>query len=123
MSIEVTVQAGPTIEVTADDQTQILVTAEEHTIEVETGPGGVILDMSVSESQVVVYEVPLGVIDGVNNTFTTAFNFVAGSVRVFVEGVTLTIVDDFQTIGSNTIQLVTPPLTGESLTVTYTKDS
>lgn len=123
MSIEVTVQAGPTIEVTADDQTQILVTAEEHTIEVETGPGGVILDMSVSESQVVVYEVPSGVINGVNNTFTTAFNFVAGSVRVFVEGVTLTIVDDFQTIGSNTIQLVTPPLAGESLTVTYTKDS
>lgn len=123
MSIEVTVQAGPTIEVTADDQTQILVTAEEHTIEVETGPGGVILDMSVSESQVVVYEVPSGVINGVNNTFATAFNFVAGSVRVFVEGVTLTIVDDFQTIGSNTIQLVTPPLAGESLTVTYTKDS
>lgn len=123
MSIEVTVQAGPTIDVTVDDQTQILVTAEEHTIEVETGPGGVILDMSVSANEVVIYEVPSGAINGSNNTYTTAFDFVAGSVRVFLEGVSLTIVDDFQTIGNDTIQLVTPPLTGESLTVSYTKDS
>lgn len=113
MSIEVYVNAGPTIDVTA----------EQHTIEVEMGPGGVILDMTVTGSQVIIYEAPAGAINGVNNTFTTAFNFVPGSVRVFVEGVTLTIVDDYQTIGSNTIQLVTPPFAGESLTVAYTKDA
>lgn len=83
--------------------------------------GGVVTGLSGGGTSTVIHEIPTGAINGSNNLFNTLFNFVPGGVAVYLEGVALTIVDDFQTVGTSTIQLTTPPQTGEHLTVSYVK--
>lgn len=61
----------------------------------------------------VVNEVPSGLINGINATFTTAFNFIPTSVEVFLNGLKQKIIDDYQITNSNTIQLNTSPNAGE----------
>jgi hypothetical protein len=72
-------------------------------------------------SDLVFREIPSGTINGVNDTFTTAYNFIPESVQPFVNGVLQTIVNDFQTIGTDTIQFAVSPSSGESIVITYRK--
>lgn len=74
-----------------------------------------------TSANMVIGEVPTGLINGSNATFTTANPFVAGTVEVFVNGLRQTIIVDFNTSGNNTIQLIFSPLTGEVITVNYIK--
>lgn len=66
-------------------------------------------------------EVLTGTVNGSNATFTTQFDFVPGTTKVQIQGVELRIIDDYQTIGTNTIQFVTSPLTGEVPVIDYIK--
>jgi hypothetical protein len=128
MSNEITIQIlatdGPTIlmensgiDVFAD-QTQIcevLVSPMG-----ERGPQGV-PGQTGGIGSLIVNEVPQGVINGLNATFTTAFPFIPGTLEVFINGIKQSIVSDYQTIGTNIILLVFSPLIGESIIVNYKK--
>jgi hypothetical protein len=66
-------------------------------------------------------EVPTGLINGVNATFTSANNFVSGSLEVFLNGSLQKIVNDYQVVGNNTINLNFSPFTNENLLINYIK--
>lgn len=69
----------------------------------------------------VVNEKPNGTIDNVNATFTTDFPFIPESVEVMLNGVVLSSPDDYYTVGSNTIQMMSSPVVGDKLLVNYTQ--
>lgn len=69
----------------------------------------------------VINEEPSGLINGTNATFTTAFNFVAGKAEVYLNGMLQKIVQDYQSIGNNTIQINTSPSVGETILISYIK--
>lgn len=64
-------------------------------------------------------ETPVGLINGVNATFTTAFDFSPDSVHVFLNGIAQRKPEDFNTTGNDTILFAVSPLTGESVRVNY----
>lgn len=66
-------------------------------------------------------EVPTGARNGSNVTYTTANSFVPGTEKVYLNGLEQTIITDYNTVGNNTILMVEPPLTGETLEVDYQK--
>jgi hypothetical protein len=79
------------------------------------GPAG----PSGSVSSIVVDQVPTGLINGSNATFTTPTPFVPETVDPFLNGVRQHRPDDYNTSGNNTIQLTQSPGVGERLTVNY----
>lgn len=64
-------------------------------------------------------ETPAGAVDGVNATFTTAFDFVPESVQVFLNGIAQAKPLDYNTSGNDTILFAVSPLTGETVRVNY----
>ena len=75
-----------------------------------------------SGGQIKIYqEVPTGLLNGINATFTTLFNFVSGTVEVFLNGQLQKIVNDYQLVGNNTINLSISPMTGENILINYIK--
>lgn len=66
-------------------------------------------------------ETPTGALNGSNATFTSLSNFVAGTVEVFLNGLKLKIVEEFNTTGNNTITLAVSPASTETLQITYLK--
>jgi hypothetical protein len=66
-------------------------------------------------------EIPTGTINGVNTIFSTIFAFTPNLLAVFLNGIRLRRTNDYTEIGSNTFQLVTAPLSGDSLSVDYIK--
>lgn len=69
----------------------------------------------------VVNEVPSGLINGSNATFTTAGNFVPGTEEVYLNGLKLVKLEDYNTTGTNQIDLYVSPGVGEHLIVNYKK--
>ncbi|MBL7902934.1 MAG: hypothetical protein JNK73_13135 [Bacteroidia bacterium] len=69
----------------------------------------------------VVNEVPSGLINGSNATFTTAGNFVPGTEEVYLNGLKLVKLEDYNTTGTNQIDLYVSPGAGEHLIVNYKK--
>ena len=69
----------------------------------------------------VIGETPAGLVNGVNASFTSAFNFIAESVEVFLNGLKLKKPDEFNTSGVNNITLALSPGTGEILLINYKK--
>lgn len=67
---------------------------------------------------VIVNEFLIGVIDGVNATFTTAHNFVPETLEVFWQGQKLD-PDQYTNISNNTVQLAISPPIGSVLTSSY----
>jgi hypothetical protein len=118
---EITIVDGPVTEITFEGQQPITVASIVGSV-TELHMGGVVTTSTGAGSSSVMHEIPNGAINGSNNIFTTLNNFQPGSVNVYVEGVSQTIVDDFQTVGTSTIQLTTPPAVGEHLTVSYVKE-
>lgn len=76
---------------------------------------------TIDSSNFIKNEIPIGIIDGINAMFQTNYNFIPGSVELYLNGVRQKIVDDFQTIGSDTIQFLTSPTIGENILVDYIK--
>lgn len=79
-----------------------------------TGGGGDLSDFLFGE-------VPIGVIDGSNATFTTPFDFVAGKVEVFLNGLLQKLVTHYQTIGTNQIQFNDSPQIGDQILINQIK--
>lgn len=75
----------------------------------------------LSDDDFVFNEVPSGSINGSNATFTSAYDFIIDTLEVFLNGVKLTKLSDYNTSGTNTISLYTSPLTGELLNINYIK--
>lgn len=75
----------------------------------------------LSDADFVFNEVPTGLINGSNATFTSAYDFIIETLEVFLNGVKLTKLSDYNTSGTNTISLYTSPLTGELLNINYIK--
>lgn len=66
-------------------------------------------------------EIPEGVLDGSNNIFTSAFDFIPESVEVFINGFNQKPIQDFNTTGTKTILLSVSPLSGEAILINYIK--
>lgn len=66
-------------------------------------------------------ETPSGLVNGVNAAFTTAFPYIAGSLKVYRDGQRLFPIDDYTetTPGSGIFTFVTAPVTGSSIKVDY----
>lgn len=67
-------------------------------------------------------EKAIGVIDGVNKSFTTTFSFIPSTLEVFLNGLKLITVDHFNETGSNSFDMVDAPIGGldpDDLTVRY----
>lgn len=69
----------------------------------------------------VISETPAGAVNGINATFTTAFSFVPGTEEVYIEGVKLKKLVDYNTTGATQLDLYVAPLTGETIQVNYFK--
>jgi len=71
----------------------------------------------------VVSETPAGVIDGANVTFSTAFSFVAGQTRVFLNGQRLKIgvSFDYVELTTSSVLLAVAPKTDDHLVIDYLK--
>ena len=67
----------------------------------------------------VIGEVLTGLVNGSNATFTTAFEFVPGTVQVYVNGVRQNQPDDFNTTGMQTVILAQSPTIGERIQADY----
>lgn len=66
-------------------------------------------------------ETPAGVLNGVNATFTSAYEFVPESVEVFLNGLKLKVVEEYNTTGNNTITLSISPGASERILINYLK--
>lgn len=75
--------------------------------------------VSTSSGSFVFGETPSGSVNGSNATFTTAQNFVAESVQVFINGVSQTNGVDYTTSGSTTITMNVSPVSGDYIRVNY----
>lgn len=95
----------------ATEATQLLVLAELQTISSE-------LNIYVDN------EIPSGVIDGVNDTFTTAYNYKTNTTKVFLNGVRQSegALMDYYENGSNQIVFNSPPQTNDTIIIDYIKN-
>jgi hypothetical protein len=69
--------------------------------------------------QILQSEVPIGVIDGSNNVYTTSVDFVATTTILTRNGVQQTLNLDYTESGPNEITLVSVPQVGEILFIQY----
>jgi hypothetical protein len=79
--------------------------------------------VALKPNRTVENEIPIGAIDNINTSFTTAFNFEPGSLCVFLNGLKLDsgVADDFIETGPNTFALNIAPLTNDIVMVNYKK--
>lgn len=85
-----------------------------------------VLENSISggglfSSDIVMGEIPNGLINGGNATFTSQFPFIPEKIIVERNGVTQRKNTDYSTTGNNTINLTFNPETGESILINYIK--
>lgn len=64
-------------------------------------------------------ETPVGAIDGVNQTFTSANAYSAGLLAVFLNGLRQRRSADYNETGTTTFAFVNAPLPGDSLSIDY----
>lgn len=64
-------------------------------------------------------EVLTGPINNSNATFTTAYNFIAGKIAVYVNGLLQKNVTHFQSVGNDMIIFMDSPQTGDILEADY----
>lgn len=112
VSVEKVVQA-------VEINNEVVVTVVEKEVQVvEIGNTLVIYNQDGGQPWII-GETPSGITNGVNATFTTAFDFVPESVEVFIETSRMSLLDDYNTAGTRTINFYVSPLTGEKIRVNY----
>jgi len=74
---------------------------------------------SGDEDDFIIGEVPNGLVNGANATYTTDYAFIPESVAVFVNGVLQKNGVDYTTIGTDTIVLAVSMTAGETILVDY----
>ncbi len=77
----------------------------------------------LSPGQQVNNEILTSQIDGLTDSFTTSFNYVAGTLKIYVGGIRQSpgISLDYTETGANSFQLNYTPISGEVMIVDYTK--
>ncbi len=76
--------------------------------------------ISIPVSRLVFNEIPFGLIDGSNATFTARSNFIPDSLTCFLNGVKQTLDVDYVTTGGSIINLLFSPQPDDILTLNYT---
>ena len=99
----------------------VSLSATRKEVNVKPQKGAVFYTVTAGQANQVFGEVPSGAVNGSNATFTTAYNFVAGSVQVFVNGLLQKIITDYNTSGTTTILLAVSPTVNENILVNYLK--
>ncbi|MBA3830091.1 MAG: hypothetical protein H0X33_14210 [Taibaiella sp.] len=66
-------------------------------------------------------EIPTGAINGSNATFFSLYNFIPESVEVFLNGLKLKNITEYNTAGNTQITLNVSPTSTEYLIINYTK--
>lgn len=66
-------------------------------------------------------EIPIGVVNGINATFTSINHFIPESVELYINGLKQIPTDEFITIGSNRIDLLVSPNIPDTLLINYIK--
>lgn len=66
-------------------------------------------------------EVPSGLVNGINASFTSQFPFIPESLSPYLNGLRLKIVEDYQVSGNRTVLLNISPQSGESLLIDYVR--
>lgn len=80
-----------------------------------------VLNASVAPSLPVIGEIPVGLINGSNATYTSLNDFIPETLEVKLNGLSLTKTLDYNTIGNNTINFFISPLVGEKILINYIK--
>lgn len=109
-TVEVTVPALPSIDVTTVSSPFTVVTVE--------GPAGAA--GPPGDGVFVARETPTGLIDGSNTVFTLAQNFQSGTTSVFLNGLLEFFCNE---LAPNQIQFQSPPQPGDAIRVSYTVSS
>jgi hypothetical protein len=85
----------------------------------QQGPAG---PAGASGANITVFgEIPGGTINGSNATFSTEFQFVPESVLVFLNGMLLSRIAEYNTSGNNAILLSDSPEVGDVIQVNYNR--
>lgn len=71
------------------------------------------------ENNLIIGEVPIGIIDGQNSIFQSRNLFDVSSLEIFSNGLKLFITEDYNTYDSKFIYLNFSPQTGEIITINY----
>lgn len=86
------------------------------------GPEGPVGPAGPGASDLVDSEILTGVINGVNLSFTTAFNYIAGSTHLYLNGQRLTPGGaDYTEDGTNQLTFISAPFLGDVLLIDYRK--
>ena len=72
--------------------------------------------------KIVKNEKPLGLINNVNPNFVSKSSFIIESLEVFLNGMKMTKLEDYNTSGYNNINLKISPGAGEIITINYIKN-
>lgn len=83
-------------------------------------PDGTPLSVGGGGGDLHVYnEIPGGAIDGVNDTFTTYYNYKPVTLRVYLNGVRQLESGDYIETGDNTLEFIATPQNGDSVIIDY----
>lgn len=85
----------------------------------EIGP--TLINSDILLNKLVIGEVPNGLINNINATFTTLNLFIPQSVEVYLNGVRQKIIDDYNTVGNDTIIFSVSPTLNEKILINYIK--
>lgn len=66
-------------------------------------------------------ETPAGAVDGINATYTSSFDFIPETVKVYVNGLLMKRLQDFNTYGTNQINMSVSLGVGETIQIDYYK--
>lgn len=82
------------------------------------------LDTVIIVEELVENDNVVGDVDGLNTTYTTTFNYVPGTLRLYLNGLRQRVGggNDFTESGSNQITMNNPPLPGDVLIADYQKE-
>ncbi len=64
-------------------------------------------------------EIPSGLIDGINQNYTSAHAYLSGRLAVFLNGLRQRRLDDYTETGSNSFRFLYPPVPNDSLSIDY----
>lgn len=75
----------------------------------------------INYTNFIIGETPTGLVNGSNPTYHSINLFRISSLEVFRNGIRQKIIDDYNTVGTNTINFVRSPLVGEKILLNYIK--
>lgn len=112
------------VNVTANtDAVKISILPSTNDVDVSLNPEYIKIEvgstLTASSGSFVIGETPSGAINGINATYTTAQNFDADSIALFVNGIQATKGVDYTTSGTNTINFSYSLATGDLLRANY----